>query len=273
MLPLPPVVACPPPAQTDISVELISTGGVPGDWKQIVDSGRSGPVELPVWVGVIRHPERGITLVDAGLGERNRSGEEPGFPFSLFDLNVPAGATAMEQLGKVPERVLLTHIHYDHVGGLWDLPGAEVWLSQADWEAAATETAAFPTRALGDIVRFHPVDLSGVGAKQVLGRPAVDVLGDGTIWYLSLPGHTPGATGVLVRAEGAPWLFIGDTAWVDDHLGDAQRPWLTRRLVDANQRDLRESLAWARTLKASCPELVVVAGHEPSLGRDGRPKD
>ena len=264
MLPLPVVLACPPPADTGITVEVIEAGAVPGDWKQIVNSGKKGPVDLPVWVGVIEHPEHGTTLVDAGLGARNRAGEEPGFPFSFLEMKVPEGVTVMEQLGAVPDRVLLTHIHYDHVGGLFDMPGTEVWLTEADWSAAATETGAFPTRELSDIVRFQRVALEEKGVEQVLGRPAFDVLGDGTIWYLSLPGHTPGSAAVLVRAEGDPWLFIGDTAWVDDHLEDAERPFLTSLLVDASRRDLRKSLAWARELKASCPDLRVVAGHHPS---------
>lgn len=264
MLPLAVGLVCPPPADTGITVELIDTGAVPGDWRQIVDSGKKGPVDLPVWVGVIRHPEHGVTLVDAGFGSKNRTGETPGFPFSLFKTRVPEGATAMEQLGEVPDRVLLTHIHYDHVGGLWDMPGTEVWLTERDWRAAATETGAFPTRKLGDIVRFHPVSLEANGADQVLGRPATDVLGDGTIWYLSLPGHTPGAAAVLVRAQGTPWLFIGDTAWVDDHLAEARRPFMTSMLVDASRQDLRKSLAWARELKAACPDLIVVPGHQPA---------
>lgn len=264
MFPLPPVVACPPPANTGITVEVVETGAVPGDWKQVVDTGEKGPVDLPVWVGVVRHPEHGVTLVDAGLGAKNRTGEEPRFPISLFKLKVPEGATAMERLGDVPDRVLLTHIHYDHVGGLYDMPGTEVWLTEADWQAAATSQAHLPTRQLADTVRFHRVPLEASGVDQVLGRPAVDVLGDGTIWYLSLPGHTPGAAAVLVRAEGDPWLFVGDTAWVDAHLDDARRPWLTTRLIDANPRDLRDSLEWARWFKQECPDLKVVAGHQPA---------
>ncbi len=264
MFPVPPVLGCPPPAETGITVELLRTGSVPGDWRRVVDTGEAGPVELPVWVGVIRHPAHGVTLVDAGLGARNRTGEEPHFPFNKLPLIVPDGATALEQLGAPPERVLLTHIHYDHIGGLYDMPGTEVWLSTVDAAAAATETGAFHTRALRDIVRLQPVDFTGDTVVQVLGRPAVDVLGDGTVYFLSLPGHTAGSTAVLVRAEGQPYLFVGDTAWVDAHLHAAQRPLLTQLVVDANRHDLRESLTWARNIRASCPDIHIVAGHEPS---------
>ncbi len=264
MFPLPPVLDCPPPADTGITVELIEAGAVPADWKQVVNTGEKGKLDLPVWVGVIRHPEHGTTLVDAGLGARNRAGKEPGFPIGLLPLKVPDNATVMEQLGKVPDRVLLTHIHYDHVGGLFDMPGTEVWLTETDWRTAKSERAHLPTKELSKTVRFHHVALEDNGADYILGRPAVDVLGDGTIWYLSLPGHTPGAAAVLVRAEGDPWLFVGDTAWVDAHLDHARRPWLTTRLIDANPHDLKASLEWARELKKSCPDLHMVSGHEPA---------
>lgn len=118
-------------------------------------------------------------------------------------------------------------------------------------------------RALEDGPRWVITDFAPGASARVLGRPAVDVMGDGTIWYLSTPGHTPGATAVLVRARDQAWLFVGDTAWVDEHLVDARRPWIVGVLFDANRRQLRESLEWARWIHAQCPAVAIVAGHEP----------
>jgi len=44
----------------------------------------------------------------------------------------------------------------------------------------------------------------------------IDIFGDGSVWALHSPGHTPGATAYLVRTTTGPELLLGDvthTAW------------------------------------------------------------
>ncbi len=96
-----------------------------------------------------------------------------------------------------------------------------------------------------------------------LGRLATDVMGDGTVLYLKTPGHTPGAASVLVRAKEAQYLFIGDTAWVTDHLHEARRPWYVTLLFDSFPKQLVKQLNWARKLMSDCPDLKVITGHDP----------
>jgi glyoxylase-like metal-dependent hydrolase (beta-lactamase superfamily II) len=266
-MPLPPLpvdLAC-PPADTNpgVKVEVVATAFVHDDWRRVVDDGTRGPVAMPVLVGILRHPDATV-LVDAGLGLESRDGSYPGFPLSaLGDIEVPQGQAIVERLEAPPDLVLMTHLHYDHVGGLLDLPGVPVWTTEEDWRAYGGGNLGFPPR-MRRLPQWQPKPLRAGSASQVLGQPALDVLGDGSLWYLSLPGHTPGAAAVLVRAEDGPWLFIGDTAWVDKHLGTARRPPLTRAVIDAHPGEALESLEWARWLKGSCPDLRIVAGHEPA---------
>lgn len=263
MIPLPVELACPASApNAEVRVEVVSTGTIGTDWKRVEDSGREGPVALPLLVGVVHHPQ-GAVLIDAGLGQTTRDGSFPSWPFSSFDFDLPAGATVAERLPSPPLKVLMTHLHADHTGGLLDWTGTEVWLSQQEWWAYGDGGSGFPRRRMESVARWVPVDFGPGQATQVLGVPAIDVLGDGTIWYLSTPGHTPGSASVLVRAADGPWLFVGDTAWVESHLVDTRRPWLVALLDDAHRAELDESLVWARWLRASCPDLKIVPGHDP----------
>jgi len=235
----------------------------------VVDDGTTGPVMLPALVGIIRHPDALIT-VDAGLGSATREGAFPGFLLDRPGRHVvPEGETVVERLGRPPDLVLMTHLHHDHTSGLLDMPGAKVWTTTDDWRAFGGGALGFPRR-LRAAVDWRPQDVRPGRAGQVLGRPALDVLGDGRIWYLALAGHTPGSAAVLVHAEDGPWLFIGDTAWVDQHLEGVRRPPLVRALIDAEPRAVSAGLDWAGRLKHGCPGLRVIVGHEPTLAEGTR---
>ena len=83
--------------------------------------------------------------------------------------------------------------------------------------------------------------------------PTYDVLGDGSIIALQLPGHTPGSVGYLV----SDWLFVGDALW--------RREGQKSRLASAVDEDAaeaahtRESL---RTLVRERPRLRIIPAHD-----------
>lgn len=268
MFPLPVDLACPPASpDSPVTVEVVRAGVIHQSLKFVVDTGEDGPIDLPMLVGVVRGPH-GTLLVDTGLGTTTRTGEFPRFPLASPRQEVPAGEAIVERVPQV-DRVLMTHLHYDHVGGLFDLPGVPTWTTTGDWAWVQSGAPGFPNR-LETAVDWQVQDFAPGVAARVLGRPALDVLGDGTVWYLSIPGHSPGAAAVLVRAADGPILFVGDTAWVEAHLHEARRPAIVAAVVDANLRQLEDSLGWARWLRANCPDLRIVPGHEPAWA-DGTP--
>ena len=258
------VFACPIPSGVPgVSVEVLNTGWTDTNWDRVVSDAVPGPLRLPFLVGKITHP-KGTVVVDSGLGQETRSGRYPRLILKGDRHDVPAGATVVEQLGGLPAKVLLTHLHYDHISGLLDMtPEVEVWTTLEEWRTARTSNVLFPARRMQDAVTWKPIELVRGRSGQQLGAPAVDVYGDQTIGYLSTPGHTPGSASVLARAEHDAWLFVGDTAWVDEHLGSSRRPDLVSLVVDGRPKELDASLQWARAIKRQCPSLKIVAGHEP----------
>jgi len=260
-------LVCPTPSAVEgVSASVINTGWTVVDWSKVDRDARGGKVQLPFLVGVIEHPD-GRVWVDAGLGSQTRAGRYPRL-LPTGNLEVPVGGTAIEQTGGPPRLVLTTHLHYDHISGILDLPSdVTVWTTAEEWATARTSNAAFPERLMQKAATWHVEALVAGASAQVLGVPAKDVLGDGTVWYMSTPGHTPGSASVLVRGEDHVWLFVGDTAWVDSHLLSGNRPRHVSWLVDGRPRDLRRSLQWARNLRAACPDLNIVAGHEPAWVR------
>ena len=246
-----------------IEVSVLTTGWIHTSANRISADGKHEPMQIPMLVGHIQHPD-GDVYIDAGLGNTSRTGSFPRFPLSADGTSIPPGWTLAEQADAAPKTVLMTHLHYDHTGGLMDLTHAtEVWVSDEEWATAQTSNIAFPKRKMENAVRWKPIQFEPGMTTQRLGQPAIDVKGDGSIWYLSTPGHTPGSASVLVHAQDAAWLFVGDIAWVDAHLDGQKRPKWVSVLVDGRPRQHSAALDWARTLAQNCPSLKVVAGHEP----------
>ncbi len=115
-------------------------------------------------------------------------------------------ATAGIAAGSI-DLVVVSHLHYDHCGGLAQLPNAEVYV-QADELAFAIAPPVYQRAA------YIPDDFSGVpdaSWRAVSGE--VDLLGDGSAVIVPTPGHTPGHQSLLVRLARQSVLLVGDAAY------------------------------------------------------------
>lgn len=154
----------------------------------------------------------GITLIDAGAGD------SWGSKFGQARTAIREAGIAREEV----QRILLTHIHGDHVLGLFDgmnpyFPHAEVLVPDEDLAFFTNPSAwkATPEARRGGFDMAERL-------LQVYG-PSVRRMTEGTISpgleARPLPGHTPGHTGYLVDGTGRGDLLIwGDTL----HLGEFQ---------------------------------------------------
>ena len=131
---------------------------------------------------------------------------------------------------------ILSHLHQDHIGGIRYLPKAEFIVADAEWRAMEQ-----PRSELNGYLRRH-IDLPGVRYRRIGFTPtddpalapftsAHDVMGDGSLVLLPVPGHTPGSMALLVRRpDMAPLLMVGDLTYEAELLeagripGSATRP-------------------------------------------------
>ncbi|MBB3611635.1 MBL fold metallo-hydrolase [Rhizobium sp. BK602] len=198
----------------------------------------------------------GITLVDAGTG-------------TSWGPKYGHARSALLEAGMTPNqirRILLTHIHGDHALGLFDgdapyFPNAEVFVPERDF-AFFTDPAARQT--------IPEARRSGFAIAEQLQRiygSRIRRIGEGPVFAgieaRSLPGHTPGHSGYLVRGEKESLLIWGDAL----HLGDLQPGDPKIGLVF----DLDAEMA-ARTRRAILEEAAsegwtVAGGHITGFGR------
>src|SRR5690606_16768505 len=147
------------------------------------------------------------------------------FFLGLLSPDLRAEMTAARQivaLGYAPQEVtdiVLTHLDFDHAGGLDDFPNANVHLRAIEQESAARQ------RTWLDRQRFRPQQWSSRGrwityadtrTDTWMGFDAVSGLRGlpPEILMVHLPGHTHGHAGVAVRRDD-DWLLLAGDAYFD----------------------------------------------------------
>jgi glyoxylase-like metal-dependent hydrolase (beta-lactamase superfamily II) len=149
-----------------------------------------------------------LILIDAGAGTWFGGGALG----RLVDSLRSAGY-APEQI----DRVLLTHLHSDHVGGLTTqdgkrvFPNADVFVSKAesDFWLSAEIAAKAPKDAQSFFQSAQAIAAPYIKAGKWHTFSDTDVLVDG-MRLVSLHGHTPGHTGYEFSSKGKTILFWGD---------------------------------------------------------------
>lgn len=89
-------------------------------------------------------------------------------------------------------KIVVTHLHFDHVGALTLLPASvPVYMQRSEWKAG--HDAASIARTF-----LNPRDYAIGGREPILLDGDHDLLGDGSIELLLTPGHTAGHQSVRV---------------------------------------------------------------------------
>lgn len=181
-----------------------------------------------------------LVLIDTGFGLRDVS--DPRSRLSAFFLTLVSPAfreemTAVrqiERLGFDPRdvrHIVLTHLDFDHAGGLDDFPHATVHLLDVERDAALAQKSWL------DRQRFRPQQWTdrrnwrvypATGGDRWFGFDRVRPL-DGLppeIALVPLIGHTLGHAGVAIH-RGDKWLLQAGDAYFFHAEMDWRRPWCT----------------------------------------------
>lgn len=205
---------------------------------------------------------QGLVLVDTGPGTEDYRDKPPFVRFFEKVVIVPyipeeAAVLQVQALGYQPEdvrHIVLTHMHFDHCGGLLDFPHATVHVHKREHETFTgrmrrwTELA-YIKRHIAHEPHFALYEESG---ETWYDFPAVRLPFEPEMWLVPLHGHSYGHCGVAVMTDEG-WLFhVGDAAPIG--LGDYAPRWLVRLVLGP----------WAPRLRAfrdAHPEIRMTTGH------------
>lgn len=225
------------------------------------DMGMAGErVSVPVPFYVLEHPE-GVALFDAGLPASMCDRDESYLTVLRtlgMDVTMDAATTltaCLERLDIDPAKVrqvVVSHLHFDHVGGLRELPNAVVVVQRREWEAGFEREQS---NRYGLRKRYfdlgHPVELVD-GAH--------DLFGDGSVICVPSYGHTPGHQSLRVRSAQGDHLLVADACY---HCGVVES-----RAFPAAADHAAMNRSLDALLASRAPETVTVFGHDPAQWGD-----
>ncbi|NTA19438.1 MBL fold metallo-hydrolase [Agrobacterium tumefaciens] len=176
--------------------------------------------------------------------------------------------------GYKPEQVdlvLLTHLHGDHAGGIYQdgkriFPNATVMMKKADADFWLSKEIM--AKAPEDAKIFFQIAQDGAAPYMAAGKwkpfESMDEIIPGIAPY-AIPGHTPGHTGYMISSEGQSLLVWGDVA----HVGAVQMPHPEVSIVFDSDSESAVKTREALLVKLATDKTMIAAAHMPypGLGR------
>lgn len=238
-------------------------------WSRLTDSDDANRIPMQTNCILLQSDDGQNVLIETGYG--NKFGPKDRSIFVLEDRWV---GTALAEAGVTREdisAVVVTHLHFDHAGGLTFLegddptprssfPNATIYVQQQEWDDAVANKSTMTKTYLPD--HLHPVQEQ----FQLLSGTS-DVFGG--ISVRPVPGHTWGQQAVLFEDGNGVICFPGDMMPTQSHVGSA---WNMAYDMLPHQNMLTKEALLTEAFESN---WRIVIDHEPghpivTVGRDDR---
>jgi len=265
-----------------LKIDILHAGYCTAPEHIAIHGGRWRTIHFPAMFALFRHPKFGAMIFDTGYSYRFFD-ETKKFPKRLYRWMTPVHLheedLLVNQLSAFNLRpqdishVVISHFHADHIAALPDLAWSRyVYLPHAfsrlrhlppeeDMKFAYLRgliPSDFDSRSQ-EVDVTKPVLLSEEYAPFTSGY---DLLGEGSLIGVELPGHAYGQMGLFARDEKDKlFFFVADAAWLKRSILENRPPHKIANFLFPDPEAYRETLGRLQTYTLTHPETVVIPSH------------
>ena len=179
---------------------------------------------------------------------------------------------ALEKAGVTPDEidiVILTHLHWDHVGGVGKFPNAKFIVSREELRFAIDPPPCLFIAYEALQIGIEPMFLKVIDRVKTVDMKEKEIC-EG-VKIIPLPGHTPGSIGVVVETDDGPYVIAGDAADTYQNLqGDPENklPFLMQGIYTDMEKMWKSFEFIDEIVKGDYSK--VIPGHDPQVFKHER---
>ncbi len=239
-------------------------------------------VDFPALVGVIEHPTRGVFLFDTGYDPAFFEATKP-FPERLYRWTTPVAIDeGQEWLAWLAAHAIdetsisgtiISHFHGDHVAGMRHLADKPVYCARAGLTELRKPgrfgrvrqgliSALVPKRADANARFFEDAPAQTLSSAFAPFEEGRDILGDGRLLAVELPGHCVGHWGLaFVTQEDQPVLLAADAVWSGRSITERRAPPRITTALLGNTKAYRSTLNLLSEAASNNGDLAILPSH------------
>lgn len=245
-------------------------------------------LRYPVLCPVVERDNGDLVLVDTGLGSRQAENFRPRIyrgaefnawmnGFTKVDLGKLALVNQLPRLGLDPLKVtttIVSHLHYDHAGGMPDFPDATHLVNKREWDAVSARTGGWEEFSSGCLRTQYQAD--GLKVELISTDPlqpyyknfpaSYDVFGDESMVVVDINGHSPGLIGTFINLPSGRTFFFTSDAWVFPAGFEKRKrkpAWARFILGEGDEAD--QTIERIHRLHDEHPDIEIIGAHDPRV--------